>query len=83
MVVTANYRLDILGYMHMPQMQAGAPATGNFALLDNLQALRFVQRNIAGFGGDPGNVTLMGQSAGPPMCWRCWRPIRRAACSTG
>src|SRR5256885_5269827 len=51
-------------YMHMPQMQAGAPATGNFALLDNLQALRFVQRNIAGFGGDPGNVTLMGQSAG-------------------
>nr|WP_312377559.1 carboxylesterase family protein [Delftia acidovorans] len=63
-VVTANYRLDILGYMHMPQMQAGAPATGNFALLDNLQALRFVQRNIAGFGGDPGNVTLMGQSAG-------------------
>ncbi|MDR0200652.1 MAG: carboxylesterase family protein [Delftia acidovorans] len=63
-VVTANYRLDILGYMHLPQMQAGAPATGNFALLDNLQALRYIQQNIARFGGDAGNVTLMGQSAG-------------------
>lgn len=64
-VVTANYRLDILGFMQLPQMQqAGAPATGNFALLDNIQALRFIQRNIARFGGDAGNVTLMGQSAG-------------------
>lgn len=63
-VVTANYRLDILGFMQMPRMQTGAPVTGNFALLDNLQALRFIQRNIARFGGDAGNVTLMGQSAG-------------------
>lgn len=64
-VVTANYRLDALGYLQLPQMQPGvAASTGNFALLDNLQALRFIQRNIAGFGGDSGNVTLMGQSAG-------------------
>lgn len=63
-VVTANYRLDILGVMHLPQMQSGPPSTGNFALLDNIQALRFIQRNIARFGGDAGNVTLMGQSAG-------------------
>lgn len=63
-VVTANYRLDILGFMQLPQMQTGAAATGNFALLDNIQALSFIQRNIGKFGGDAGNVTLMGQSAG-------------------
>jgi para-nitrobenzyl esterase len=64
-VVTANYRLDVLGFMHLPQLHAGAaPYTGNYALLDHVQALRFVQRNAVHFGGDPGNVTLMGQSAG-------------------
>ncbi|WP_051303351.1 carboxylesterase/lipase family protein [Comamonas composti] len=63
-VVTANYRLDILGFMQLPQMQANAGGTGNFALLDNLQALNYIQRNIASFGGNAGNVTLMGQSAG-------------------
>ena len=63
-VVTANYRLDILGFMQLPQMQTGAATTGNFALLDNIQALSFIQRNIGKFGGDAGNVTLMGQSAG-------------------
>jgi len=64
-VVTANYRLDVLGFLNLPQLQAGAlTATGNYALLDNVQALRFLQRNAAIFGGDAGNVTLMGQSAG-------------------
>ncbi len=64
-VVTANYRLDVLGFLHLPDLQAGhQPATGNYALLDHLQALRFIQDNIAHFGGDPRNVTLMGQSAG-------------------
>lgn len=64
-VVTANYRLDVLGFLHLPELHAGQqPATGNYALLDHVQALRFVQDNIARFGGDAGNVTLMGQSAG-------------------
>ncbi len=64
-VVTANYRLDVLGYFQMPPLHAGTqPYTGNYALLDNVQALRFIQNNIASFGGNAGNVTLMGQSAG-------------------
>ncbi|WP_198673148.1 carboxylesterase/lipase family protein [Simplicispira lacusdiani] len=64
-VVTANYRLDVLGFLHLPELHAGQqPATGNYALLDHVQALRFIQDNIARFGGDAGNVTLMGQSAG-------------------
>ena len=51
----------------MPQLKTGADAdedSGNFALLDIIKALQFVRRNIANFGGDPSNVTLMGQSAG-------------------
>lgn len=64
-VVTANYRLDVLGYMQMPQLGGGSASyTGNYALLDHMQALKFLQKNAATFGGDPGNVTLMGQSAG-------------------
>lgn len=64
-VVTANYRLDVLGFLQLPQLKAGdASYSGNHALLDHVQALRFIQRDIAAFGGDPGNVTLMGQSAG-------------------
>jgi para-nitrobenzyl esterase len=66
-VVSANYRLGIFGFLNLPQLKGGVSATedsGNFALLDNIKALQFVNQNIAGFGGNPGNVTLMGQSAG-------------------
>lgn len=64
-VVTANYRLDVLGFLQMPQLHTGKDAyTGNYALLDNVQALNFINRNIGKFGGNAGNVTLMGQSAG-------------------
>lgn len=66
-VVTANYRLGVLGFLNLPQLRDGDAAggdSGNFALLDNLAALKYVQKNIAAFGGDAGNVTLMGQSAG-------------------
>lgn len=65
-VITLNYRLGIFGGFLHPALQ-GADALGNsgaFAMLDMLQALRFVQANAAAFGGDPGNVTLAGQSAG-------------------
>jgi para-nitrobenzyl esterase len=66
-VVTVNYRLGIFGFLNQPQLKDGAnaaEASGNFALLDIVKALQFVQRNVSRFGGDPGRVTLMGQSAG-------------------
>ncbi len=66
-VVTANYRVGVLGFFSLPQLKAGAnaqDASGNFAILDNLQALKFIQKNIGNFGGAADNVTLMGQSAG-------------------
>jgi para-nitrobenzyl esterase len=66
-VVSVNYRLGIFGFLNLPQLKTGADAaedSGNFALLDILKALQFVNRNIATFGGNPAKVTLMGQSAG-------------------
>lgn len=66
-VVTANYRLGIFGWLNLPQLKAGTNAqddSGNFAVLDNIKALQFINRNIAAFGGNAGNVTVMGQSAG-------------------
>ena len=66
-VVSVNYRLGIFGWLRLPQLRDGSSAeddSGNFAILDLVEALRFVQRNIAAFGGDAGNVTVMGQSAG-------------------
>ena len=64
-VVTVNYRVGALGFMTHPQIsreQPGAPA--NFGNLDQQAGLRWVQRNIAAFGGDPHKVTIAGQSAG-------------------
>jgi para-nitrobenzyl esterase len=64
-VVTINYRLGALGFLAHPALasQPGGPA-GNYGLMDQQAALRWVQRNIAQFGGDPYNVTIAGQSAG-------------------
>lgn len=64
--VSANYRLGVLGWLAHPSLAAESPqhATGNYGLLDQLEALRWVNDNIAAFGGDPGNVTVMGESAG-------------------
>lgn len=59
-VVTTNYRLGVFGYFGLP----GLAGSGDFGLADQLAALRWTQRNIASFGGDPRNVTLAGQSAG-------------------
>lgn len=60
-VVTINYRLNLFGFLSHPALNNGS---GNFGLMDMQASLRWVQRNIAQFGGDPGNVTLGGQSAG-------------------
>ena len=65
-VVTLNYRLGALGFLAHPELSAesGAASSGNYGLMDQLAALRWVQRNVAAFGGDPANVTVFGQSAG-------------------
>jgi para-nitrobenzyl esterase len=65
-VVTINYRLGALGYLAHPQLSAESPEgiSGNYGLLDQIEALKWVQKNIGGFGGDPANVTIAGESAG-------------------
>ena len=64
-VVTINYRLGALGFLAHPALASrpGGPA-GNYGLMDQQEALRWVKHNVAHFGGDPGNVTIAGQSAG-------------------
>jgi para-nitrobenzyl esterase len=63
-VVTINYRLGLLGYLGHPALDAEGHDFGNYGLMDQQEALRWVHRNIEAFGGDPGNVTVGGQSAG-------------------
>jgi para-nitrobenzyl esterase len=66
-LVSVNYRLGLLGFFAHPALDksVGANETrGNYGLSDQLEALRWVQKNISGFGGDPSNVTVFGESAG-------------------
>ena len=64
-VVTVNYRVGALGFLTHPQLTREQPdAPANFGNLDQQAGLRWVQRNIAAFGGDPARVTIAGQSAG-------------------
>lgn len=65
-VVSMNYRLGLFGFLALPGMAAESPehAAGNYGLMDQTAALQWVKRNISRFGGDPGNVTLFGESAG-------------------
>lgn len=62
--VGINYRLGYLGFLHAPALFPGHFPRGNLSLLDQIQALRWVRDNIAAFGGDPGAVTVAGQSGG-------------------
>ena len=67
MVVAMNYRLGALGFLAHPALSAEAPGDqplASYGIMDQIAALKWVKRNIAAFGGDPGNVTLFGESAG-------------------
>ncbi len=59
-VVGLNHRLNVFGYTHLPEVEG----SGNAGMLDIVQALKWVKANIAAFGGDPGNVTIFGESGG-------------------
>ncbi|MGM0631655.1 MAG: carboxylesterase/lipase family protein [Pseudomonadota bacterium] len=65
-LVTINYRLGVLGYFAHPELVTESPrfSAGNYGILDQIEALRWVRDNIAAFGGDPDNVTIFGESAG-------------------
>jgi len=64
-VVSINHRLNAFGYLYLGEIAGDAFAqSGNVGMLDIVAALRWVRDNIAGFGGDPGNVTIFGESAG-------------------
>ncbi|MGB6192041.1 MAG: carboxylesterase family protein, partial [Terracidiphilus sp.] len=65
-LITINYRLGVFGFLAHPELRAESAhhASGNYALLDQIAALRWVNANIANFGGNPHNVTIWGQSAG-------------------
>lgn len=63
-VVTINYRLGALGFLANTALASPGGSAGNYGLMDQQAALRWVQRNIGAFGGDPRNVTIAGQSAG-------------------
>jgi len=64
--VAINYRVGVFGFMAHPEAtkESAHSASGNWGLLDQVAGLEWVQRNIAAFGGDPGNVTILGESAG-------------------
>ncbi len=87
--VTINYRLGPMGFVCLPELKEEAGFTGNYGLYDQLTAIRWVHDNIAAFGGDPDNVTIMGQSAGAMSVQQhCLSPLgkglfHRAVMSSG
>ena len=74
--VTLNYRLGPMGFVCLPQLQEEAGFTGNYGLYDQMTAIQWVKDNIAAFGGDPENMTIMGQSAGAASVQlQCYSPL--------
>src|SRR5438093_11687904 len=68
-IVTFNYRLGPFGFFAHPELtkESGRNASGNYGVMDLHAALKWVHSNIAAFGGDPGRVTLVGESAGAAL----------------
>ncbi len=79
-VVTFNYRLGPFGFLAHPELsrESDRHVSGNYGVLDQVAALEWVKRNIAAFGGDPGRVTIFGQSAGAiSVCYLLASPLAR------
>ena len=78
--ISVNYRLGVFGWLAHPGLSAESPrhASGNYGLLDQIAALRWVRANAASFGGNPRNVTVMGESAGGlSVAWLLASPLAR------
>ena len=73
-VVTVGQRLNVFGYLALPQLTAEQGSSGNYGLMDEVKALDWVRENISAFGGDPDNITIGGQSGGT------WKTGALAAC---
>ena len=74
--VTINYRLGPMGFVCLPELQEEAGHTGNYGLYDQMTAIFWVKNNIAAFGGNPENITIMGQSAGAASVqMQCQSPL--------
>jgi para-nitrobenzyl esterase len=79
-VVSINYRLGPFGFLALPALSRESPqhASGNYGLLDQIAALGWVKRNVRAFGGDPGNVTIAGESAGAgSVAWLLASPLAK------
>lgn len=74
--VTLNYRLGPLGFICLPELKEEAGHTGNYGLYDQMTAIKWIKDNIASFGGDPNNISIMGQSAGAmSVTQHCLSPL--------
>ena len=79
-LVSINYRLGVLGFLAHPALTAESPhgASGNYGILDQIAALRWVRDNVHAFGGSPGNVTVFGESAGSwSVCYLYASPLAK------
>jgi para-nitrobenzyl esterase len=77
-VVTINYRLGAFGFLALPGLQKESGTTGNYGMQDHREALRWVQRNVVEFGGDPNSIAWFGESAGAvSACHHFVSPISR------
>jgi len=78
--VTVNYRLGVFGFLAYPELSAESPfhGSGNYGLMDQTEALRWLHKNIAAFGGNPDNITIAGESAGSSsVCAQIVSPLAR------
>jgi len=90
MVVTINYRLNAFGFLALPSLDTGGVSSGDYGLMDQQAALRWVRANARAFGGDPHQVTIFGESAGgasvcaqmtsPPASGLFQRAIAESGC---